>query len=444
MQESTYTFHILTLIIFVLAILHTLLANHFVTLANHVEAKYALKKKKEKPRRRISFLAEILRFLGEIEIVFALWTIPLIFVIYFFYDWKTVLSYLDSRLYEEPFFIVIIMSLASTRPLFQFAERCAHFLAKKLGDTPLSWWLIVVTLAPLLGSIISEAAAMTIAALLLKNKFYAYGISKKLAYGTLGLLFVNFSVGGMLTNFAAPPALILSHCFNWTAIDFFMQFGVKAITGILIVNACYFLFFRKELKTLNKCKHDIQLELKKEEKVPLWITFVHLLFISWVIFMKENSPIFIGTYLLFLGFHHATRPHQDQLTIRRPLLVGLFLAGLTIHSELQKWWIERLLGNLNYGEMMLTAVGITAFNENSTVAQLSCLLPGITPLLKYALVAGFITGGGLTVIAHAPNLVGQTILKKYFRKGVSPLYLFLGALMPTFVFFMIYYFFPPK
>ena len=92
MQESIHTFHILTLVIFVLAIIHTLLANHFVTLANHVEAKYALKKRKKIRGRRVSFLAEIFRFLGEIEIVFALWAIPLAFVIYFFYDWRTVLS----------------------------------------------------------------------------------------------------------------------------------------------------------------------------------------------------------------------------------------------------------------------------------------------------------------------------------------------------------------
>jgi hypothetical protein len=160
--------------------------------------------------------------------------------------------------------------------------------------------------------------------------------------------------------------------------------------------------------------------------------------------MKEYSPIFIGTYLVFLGFHHATRPYQSPLAIRGPLMVGLFLAGLVIHTEFQKWWIERLLLNLNFSQMLFTGVAVTAVTENAIVANLACLLPGLTPFLKYALVAGFIAGGGLTVIAHAPNLVGQTILRRYFRKGVSPLYLFLGALGPTLVFVAIYYLFAPN
>ncbi|HSX04588.1 MAG TPA: putative Na+/H+ antiporter [Rhabdochlamydiaceae bacterium] len=441
--ETPSTFRILTLIIFILAILHTLFANHFVTLANHVEALYARKHKKEKPSKRISFMAEILRFLGEIEIVFAFWAIPLMIVILSFYDWKTALNYLNSRIYEEPFFIVIIMSLASTRPIFQFAEKATHFIAKRFGDTPGAWWLTIMTLSPLLGSIITEAAAMTIGALILKKRFYECGVSRKLAYGTLGLMFVNFSVGGVLTNFAAPPSVILTNCYHWTAADFFRQFGVKTLVGIVMVNLLYFFIFRDEFKKLKKFKPEVQLGIKKEERVPFWITCINLAFISWVILMKEYSAIFIGSYLLFLGFHHATRPYQDQITLRKPLMVGLFLAGLMIHVEFQKWWIERLLTHLNYGQMMITGLIVTAFSENSVLAQLSCLIPDLTALLKYALVAGFIAGGGLTVIAHAPNLVGQTILKKYFRHGVSPLYLFLGALGPTLVFFVIYYFFPP-
>jgi Na+/H+ antiporter NhaD/arsenite permease-like protein len=253
---------------------------------------------------------------------------------------------------------------------------------------------------------------------------------------------VNFSVGGMLTNFAAPPSLILFNCYKWTAADFFTQFGIKTLVGVLFVNLLYFFIFRSEFKKMRKLQPEAG--VKKEEKVPLWITSVNLVFISIVIYMKEYSPIFVGTYLLFLGFHHATRPYQSRITIRAPLMVGLFLIGLTIHTEFQKWWIERLLTHLNYGQMMSAAVTVTAFTENSILAQLACLLPDLTPLLKYALVSGFIAGGGLTVIAHAPNLVGQTILTKYFRRRVSPLYLFLGALGPTLIFFAIYFFFPPS
>ena len=58
-------------------------------------------------------------------------------------------------------------------------------------------------------------------------------------------------------------------------------------------------------------------------------------------------------------------------------------------------------------------------------------MPGFTDALKYAVVAGAVTGGGLTVIANAPNPAGQSILQRYFPEGISPLGLLLGALAPT-------------
>jgi Na+/H+ antiporter NhaD/arsenite permease-like protein len=51
--------------------------------------------------------------------------------------------------------------------------------------------------------------------------------------------------------------------------------------------------------------------------------------------------------------------------------------------------------------------------------------------MKFAIMAGALTGGGLTVIANAPNPAGQSILKQHFSAGVAPLRLFLGALPPT-------------
>jgi hypothetical protein len=48
-------------------------------------------------------------------------------------------------------------------------------------------------------------------------------------------------------------------------------------------------------------------------------------------------------------------------------------------------------------------------------------------------VAGAVTGGGLTVIANAPNPAGQSLLSRYFDGGVSPLALAAGALAPTLV-----------
>ena len=120
----------------------------------------------------------------------------------------------------------------------------------------------------------------------------------------------------------------------------------------------------------------------------------------------------------------------------------MFLAGLVIHGGFQGWWIETLLGDLGYGAMMLVGAILTAVNENTTVAYLACLLKGLEPSVQYALVSGLVAGGGLTIMAHAPNPVGQALLRPYFRRGISPWNLFLSALLPTLIFLAIFYFFP--
>lgn len=431
-------FRIATLFIFLAAIIHTLLAHHFTSLAEKIASKHAKKKKKE-----ISILAEILYFLGEIELVFALWVVPLVIILTIFYGWSGTIQYLNSRIYIEPFFIVVVMSLASTRPIVQLAETGVHSLAKFFGDSAKSWWVVILTLGPLFGSIITEVAAMTIAVMLLKEKIYVYSPPKRLAYGTMGVLFVNFSVGGVLTNFAAPPALTLSRCWDWDTSHFFTIFGWRVLLGILIVNALYFLFMRKDFEKLKKKSVPIGAEQKRERiSIPWWITLIHLLFLSWIIATSDYLPIFLGSYLLFLGFHQATRTYQYPLNLKRPLMVGLFLAGLVIHSGFQGWWIEPVLGDLGYGASMLAGTVLTAFNENTTVAHLACLLGKTELSTQYAIVSGLVAGGGLTIMAHAPNPAGQALLRPFFKKGISSWDVFVAALLPTLIFLGVFYFFP--
>ena len=87
---------------------------------------------------------------------------------------------------------------------------------------------------------------------------------------------------------------------------------------------------------------------------------------------------------------------------------------------------------------MLAATGLTAFNDNSAITYLSTLVPNFSEGAKYAVVAGAVAGGGLTVIANAPNPAGQSILKHHFEHGVSALYLLAGALVPTLVALLIF------
>jgi len=137
--------------------------------------------------------------------------------------------------------------------------------------------------------------------------------------------------------------------------------------------------------------------------------------------------------LFFLAFVEITEDFQENFTLRPPILVGFFLAGLVIHGGLQQWWIAPVLGNLGEVPLMLGAMALTALNDNAAITYLCTLVPTFTTGMKYAAVAGAVAGGGLTVIANAPNPAGQSILNKHFDDGVGAVGLLLGALAPTII-----------
>ncbi|HSW87001.1 MAG TPA: putative Na+/H+ antiporter [Rhabdochlamydiaceae bacterium] len=434
-------FHISTLVIFALAIIHTLLANHFTSLAEHISEKHTKKRKGKTVSIRVTFTVEILRFLGEVEVAFALWAIPLLITIFSYYNWKVAVDYLNSRSYVEPLFVVVIMCVASTRPIIKIAECGVHGIAKILGGSSKAWWFTLLTLGPILGSFITEVGAMTLCAYILERRFYRANLSKSFSYGTLGLLFSNISVGGLFTTYAAPPILIIARKWNWDSLYVFKQFGWKAFIGIVIANIAYFLFFRKEFNKIDRVQKQDDLDHNIDDKkgpIPIWIAIVHVLVLVWIVFNSHYPAMFIGTFLLFLGFFQATLPHQSVLNIKRPLLVGLFLAGLIIHGGMQGWWIEWILGGLNEKSVVFVGMLLTAFNDNAAITYLASMMTNLSEAFKYSLVATALAGGGLTVIANTPNPVGQMILKKHFRKGISPLYLFLAAIVPTVIFLLVF------
>lgn len=424
-------------IIFVLAIIHTLLAHQITQFAH----KLADKKAKNSPngQHQHSFIVEILYFLGEVEVVFAIWVIPLLLVISSFQNWEVALNYLNNVRFNEPLFVVVIMIIASTKPVLKFAEKILSLIANLFGHSPAAWWLIILTFCPILGSFITEPGAMTLGALLLKRQFYDYKPSRKFAYATLGLLFVNISIGGVLTNFAAPPVLMVASTWGWTNSHMFFHFGIKSIVAILISNSVYFSFFFKELKELSKKQKTAPLE----EIIPFWITFVHIAYLIGVVFFAHYSIVLIGITLLFIAFQRVTAPHQDQLSLRGPILVGTFLAGLVIHGGLQGWWIEPIMTRLTPAPLLFASTVLTSFNDNALITYLSSLMPTLSDSLKFAVMSGAVAGGGLTVIANAPNPAGQFLLREHFQDGVAPLNLFLAALFPTTVIVLISLFMIP-
>ena len=156
-------------------------------------------------------------------------------------------------------------------------------------------------------------------------------------------------------------------------------------------------------------------------------------FLAWTVINNHYPALFIGGFLFYIAFTQATEHHQHELSLRPALLVGFFLAGLVVHGGLQGWWIGPVLRGLSEVPLFFGATTLTAFNDNAAITYLASLVPDFPESLKYAVLAGAVAGGGLTVIANAPNPAGQSILGKFFPDGVSAWRLFLGALVPTLI-----------
>lgn len=436
-------FNLVATAIFVLAVLHTFAAGRIRLWAHVVEQRHAAGREQRRATRRkdrnddgqpdeVSFGGQVLHFFGEVEAIFGIWVVALLGAIVWFKGLDTGVHYLGHTVkFTEPMFVVIIMALASTRPVLKLAERCLRAVAALGGGRPVAWWFSILTIAPLLGSFITEPAAMTIAALLLAKQFYALELSARLKYASLGLLFVNISIGGTLTHFAAPPVLMVAAKWGWDMKFMFLNFGWHAVSGIVLANVAYFLVFRRELLALRAAPSGA--DDVEDEAVPAWITLVHVAFLAFTVWAAHYPVLFVGGFLFFLAFAQATAHHQSRLDLRGPLLVGFFLAGLVVHGGLQGWWIQPVLGSLGEIPLFVGATILTAFNDNALITYLATLVPGFTDELKFAVVAGAVTGGGLTVIANAPNPAGQSILQRHFAEGVSPLGLFLGALPATLI-----------
>jgi len=437
-------FNLWASLLFLGAVLHTFMTHRFIRWANRLEEKHEQLSQASVAGARpppAPVLARMLHFLGEVEVIFGIWVVPLFVLMLWRVGRQPTLDYLNLRVgYSEPLFVVTIMAISSTKPILQLAERCLRFFARLGGGGPGAWWLTILSLGPLLGSLISEPAAMTISALLLGRQFYALKPSPRFAHATLGLLFTNISVGGALTHYAAPPVLMVAGPWGWNTIFMFRHFGWIVLVGIVVANAGYYLVFRKELKRLlpGPAVALPTIPDAGAASIPAWVTGMHLLFMAAFVWWAHFPVFLIGVFLFFLAFFEVTVEYQSELQLRSPILVGFFLAGLVVHGGLQQWWIAPVLSRLSETPLFLGAIGLTAFNDNAAITYLSTLVPDLGDVMKFAVVAGAITGGGLTVIANAPNPAGQSILKQYFADGISPLGLLLGALPATIVFLLCF------
>lgn len=408
------TFELLATICFTLAIVHTFSVKQFQKLGN----KYPSGSPGE----------NIFHLLGEVEVVFGIWAGIFIVISSLFINKIETFDYLNSRNFTEAVFVFVIMVVCSTKPILQMVESIIMGIAKLLPvKRSYGIYFSCLVIGPLLGSFITEPAAMTVTALFLLNFFFNQKISEKAKYLTLGLLFVNVSIGGTLTPFAAPPVLMVASKWNWDVSFMLTHFGWRSISAIVISTIIISFFIKKDLVQLNTGEI-----LKVKTKLPMWVILTHVVFLALIVFTHQNTIIFTGLFLFFLGLVTVTGEYQKQLKLKESLLVAFFLGGLVVLGGPQKWWLQPLVTSLSTYSLYIGSIVLTSFTDNAALTYLGSQVENLSDISKFALVAGSVVGGGMTVIANAPNPAGYSILNTSFgSQGISPLYLFLGALLPT-------------
>ncbi|MCL4766902.1 MAG: hypothetical protein KJZ80_11750 [Hyphomicrobiaceae bacterium] len=412
-EMITRNVEILAVVIFAIAVIHTFSTAYFEHLARVQPAH-----------------AGLWHLLGEVEAVFGFWAMVLLVLIAAQLGTGASMHYLESRNFTEPAFVFVIMVIAASRPIIDLAGALLVWLSRLLPlPAPTAYYATVLSIGPLLGSFITEPAAMTLSALLLRERFINKNAPNTFKYATLGVLFVNISIGGVLTPYAAPPVLMVAGTWGWDLQFMLTTFGWKAAIAVFVNAACAAILFRTYLAGLPTMSAALA-----RLDVPAWVVAVHLGFLTGVVVFNHHPIVFAAFFLFFLGFTEAYRQHQSRLLIREGLMVAFFLAGLVVLGGLQRWWLQPALSGMEPTVLYWGATALTAITDNAALTYLGSLVEGVTDEFKYALVAGAVTGGGLTVIANAPNPAGFAILKANFDDGaIKPLNLFIAALGPTLV-----------
>jgi len=397
-------------VLFGIAVLHTFSTGLFARLA-HLQPRHA----------------GLWHLLGEVEVVFGLWAFVLVIAMLWLSGQEAAVHYVESRNFTEPMFVFVIMVIAASRPILVSVMKLVDGLAALLPmKRPIAVFFLCLALVPLLGSFITEPAAMTLAALMLRDRYFTQGISSRLKYATIGLLFVNISIGGTLTHFAAPPVLMVAAQWQWDTPFMFSHFGWKAAIAVFINATALSWLFRGELAAKGRGPDG------SDPTMPLTVAGIHIAFLVGVVVFAHHTAVFMGLFLFFLGYTEAYARHQNPLILREGLLVAFFLAGLVVLGGLQQWWLQPLLTRVEPSALYLLSTTLTAITDNAALTYLASLVEGVSEEFKYAIVAGAVTGGGLSIIANAPNPAGVAILKSSFDdESVAPLGLLLAALPPT-------------
>ena len=401
-------------IIFAVALVHTFAAKQFERLA-----------------QRYPKHAGLFHLAGEVEVVFGFWAIVLVLAMALTSGGASALAYAESRNYTEPLFVFVVMVIAASRPVLMTVIWWVRMTARAMPlPTPLATAWLGLAAVPLLGSLVTEPAAMTIAALMLAPQIFRPDVPERVKYLSIGVLFVNVSIGGTLSAYAAPPVLMVASTWQWDSAFMFATFGWKAAIAVLVnATVCAFVLRRHVIPTVSNAA-----DSGPEVAVPKTVVAVHLALLAGVVLLAHHPLAFLGLFLMFLGFTQAYQRYQSPLIIKEALLVAFFLAGLVVLGGMQSWWLQPIVSALNPLALFFGSLVLTAITDNAALTYLGSQIVGISNESKYFLVAGAVAGGGLTVIANAPNPAGVALLRRGFAdESIGAGGLLLGAIGPTLV-----------
>lgn len=405
------TIEVIAAVLFAAALVHTFSTKYFERLAHHRPAH-----------------SGVFHLLAEVEVVFGFWAIVLVVVMMVLLGKTATVQYVETRNFTEPMFVFAIMVVAASRAVLHSSRRLVEIVARASAlPGALGFYLVTLVVVPLLGSFITEAAAMTLAALMLRDRIFGAAVSRRLKYATLAVLFVNISIGGTLTPYAAPPVLMVAAKWDWDLSYMLTHFGWRSAFAVSVNAVAVSLVFARELARLPRAS-------SASVRMPPVMVALHLLLLAGIVLFAHHPPIFMGIFLLFMGLATTYPQFQDRLILREGLLVAFFLAGLVVLGGQQQWWLEPLLRTMSADAVYYGATVLTAITDNAALTYLGSQVDGLSEEFKRALVAGAVTGGGLTIIANAPNPAGFAILRSKFEgEAISPLGLLAAAIPPTLV-----------
>src|SRR5690625_4870294 len=405
-------------ILFAIAIIHTFSVPVFARLANKGGSH-----------------AGLWHLLSEVEAVFGVWACALLASMALIAGFDHAVEYMDTRDFAEPAFVFAIMVVAASRPVLELVNMIVKVIARVLPvANELAMFFVIMSVVPLAGSFITEPAAMTLAALMLRDGYFSRSEQAGFKYMTIGVLFVNISIGGVLTAYAAPPVLMVAQTFGWDTAYMATHFGWRAAIAVILNAGLLTLTVRTHLLDGSIGRIPEDNDKPRRPPVPVVVIAIHALFLLGIVLSAHHPSVFLGLLMLFIGYAHAYKRHQNPLLVREGLMVGFFLAGLVVLGGMQQWWLQTLLGDLSPTVLFWGSTALTAITDNAALTYLGSLVEGTSEFWRYMLVAGAVTGGGLTVIANAPNPAGFSLLKNHFPDGaISPIYLLASAAIPTLI-----------